>query len=318
MEDCSSLGRRTSKGSPKIGCPDESGRKTTPVESKRRSLREGPPRLEEGGARETAERRSAGRDRPGVVVPVREARSAMPKGYGLLLAEFKGRIGQARLRIALAANSGMILLYWELGRLILERQSREGWGSKVVDRLSSDLRTAFPEMKGLSPRNLKYMRAFAEAWPDGEIVQRTIAQLPWRQNLALLDKLDSPSERLWYAERCYVVIDLKAGAFEPGHMGQIGFYQAVVDDVLRQPEDQPTIGLLLVREKSRVLAEYCLSGNKRPVGIAEWTNRLTRILPEKFQGSLPTIEEIEVELSRGDDEPTGTAKAGRSNRRGGK
>lgn len=262
-------------------------------------------------------------------------------------------------------------------------------------------------------------------------MQRTIAQLPWGQNLALLDKLDSSSERLWYAERClehgwsqpilslqiqanahlrvgqaqnnfqqtmppeksdlavqvfkdpylfdflgtnaprreaeleqslmehvekfllelgagfalvgrqvrlevgdsdyrldllfyhirlrcYVVIELKAGAFEPGHMGQIRFYQAVVDDVLRQPEDQPTIGLLLVREKSRVLAEYGLSGNKRPVGIAEWTNSLTRILPEKFQGSLPTIEEIEGELSKVEDEPTSAAKAGGRKRRGGK
>lgn len=95
----------------------------------------------------------------------------------------------------------MVLLYWDVGRVILERQSAEGWGAKVIDRLSSDLREAFPDMKGLSPRNLKYMRAFAEAWPKKAIVQGPLAQITWYHNIALLEKLDQPQVRLWYAEK---------------------------------------------------------------------------------------------------------------------
>jgi predicted nuclease of restriction endonuclease-like (RecB) superfamily len=88
-----------------------------------------------------------------------------------------------------------------IGRLILDRQERAGWGAKVIDRLSFDLRESNPEMQGLSPRNLKYMRAFAAAWPDRAIVQRVVAQLPWRQNIALLERLADESLRLWYAEQ---------------------------------------------------------------------------------------------------------------------
>ena len=92
-----------------------------------------------------------------------------------------------------------LVTYWEIGRIILARQEAEGWGSRVIDRLSADLRVDFPDMQGLSPRNLKYMRKFAEAWPDRTIVQRSVAQLPWRSNLTLIEKLASPDERLWYA-----------------------------------------------------------------------------------------------------------------------
>ena len=78
----------------------------------------------------------------------------------------------------LAANQAMVLLYWEIGNAILARQEREGWGAGTIDRLSHDLREAFPDMRGFSPRNLKYMRAFASAWPEREIVQEVLAQIP--------------------------------------------------------------------------------------------------------------------------------------------
>ncbi|MFE0758848.1 YhcG family protein [Inquilinus sp. NPDC058860] len=121
------------------------------------------------------------------------------ESYGALLRELKDRIRSARLRTAMAVNQGMVLLYWSIGREILERQTAEGWGARVIDRLSVDLRQDFPEMTGLSARNLKYMRAFAEAYPDEPIVQRVIAQLPWGHNLTLLEALKDPAERLWYA-----------------------------------------------------------------------------------------------------------------------
>jgi len=103
--------------------------------------------------------------------------------------------------VVLAANSAMVLLYWDIGRMILERQDRAGWGAKVIDRLAVDLREAYPDMKGFSPRNLKYMRAFAAAWPDKAVVQEPLARISWYHNIALLEKLTGGQERLWYARK---------------------------------------------------------------------------------------------------------------------
>ncbi|MEN0612455.1 PDDEXK nuclease domain-containing protein [Klebsiella grimontii] len=125
----------------------------------------------------------------------------MPSDYSDWLAELKGRIHSARQRATLAVNRELVGLYWQIGRDILVRQADQGWGAKVIDRLAHDLRSAFPEMKGFSPRNLKYMRAFAEAWPDEEFVQAVLAQLPWYHQLALLDKLNHPEDRRWYATK---------------------------------------------------------------------------------------------------------------------
>ena len=124
-----------------------------------------------------------------------------PAGYADWLAELKTRIHTAQQRAALAVNRELVLLYWQIGRDILARQASQGWGAKVIERLSHDLRTAFPQMKGFSPRNLKYMRAFAEAWPDAEFVQAVLAQLPWYHQLALLDKLPDAESRRWYAAK---------------------------------------------------------------------------------------------------------------------
>ena len=124
-----------------------------------------------------------------------------PQGYAEWLAELKTRIHAAQQRATLAVNSEMVLLYWQIGRDILARQADQGWGAKVIDRLAKDLRAAFPDMKGFSPRNLKYMRAFADAWPDEAFVQQAVARLPWGHNLVLLDKLPGPETRKWYAAK---------------------------------------------------------------------------------------------------------------------
>ncbi len=124
-----------------------------------------------------------------------------PANYADWLAELKTRIHSAQQRATLAVNRELVLLYWQIGRDILARQAEQGWGSKVIERLAEDLRLAFPEMKGFSPRNLKYMRAFAEAWPEAEFVQEVLAQLPWYHQLALLDKLPGSGTRRWYAAK---------------------------------------------------------------------------------------------------------------------
>lgn len=99
--------------------------------------------------------------------------------------------------------------------------------------------------------------------------------------------------------KCYVVVELKAQAFKPEHAGQLNFYLAAVDRQVKTDDDKPTIGLLLCREKNRLVAEYALSGMTKPIGVAEY--QLVRSLPEPLDASLPTIEQIEAELSRGLD-----------------
>lgn len=119
--------------------------------------------------------------------------------YTGLLADLKARIQSAQTRAALAVNAELVRLYWEIGQTILQRQQAEGWGTKVVDRLAGDLKDSFPNMKGFSSRNLKYMRTFAERCPDLLIGQQPAAQLPWFHLVTLLTQVGGDSERAWLA-----------------------------------------------------------------------------------------------------------------------
>jgi predicted nuclease of restriction endonuclease-like (RecB) superfamily len=359
-------------------------------------------------------RKQRGKLREEVVFPLAESIKEMPSNYTAFVAELKGFIQKEKLSTLLHANQRMILMYWHIGKSILLKQNEEGWGAKVIDRLSIDLKEAFPEETGFSPRNLKYMRKFAASWTDIEIVQRTVAQIPWRSNITLLDKLNDPDLRLWYAQKtiengfgkdmlvfqissqlhlrqgnainnfeitlppidsdlatqsfkdpyifnflgnthnlkereleqklidhvqkfllelgqgfafvgkqvhlelggddfyldllfyhiklkCYVVIELKSGKFEPGHVSQLNMYMNVVNEVLCDEKDNKTIGLLLVKEKNRMVAEYTLSGINNPIGISNWEKDIVKNLPEDFASSLPSIEEIEIEFEEEDE-----------------
>lgn len=335
-----------------------------------------------------------------------------PEGYADWLAEVKQRVHQAQQRAARKVNSELVTLYWGIGNDILERQRDQGWGAKVIDKLAHDLRTAFPDMKGFSPRNLKYMRAFAAAWPDEAIVQEVLAQLPWYHQITLLDKLDDPKNRRWYAEQAiengwsrniladqidtraidrwgaavtnfeqtlpkpesdlavqslkdpykldflglgkeaeeraiesamvehveefllelgagfafvgrqvhmqvgdsdffidllfyhvklhrYVVIEVKKGKFKPEHLGQLRFYLSAVDGEVATERDDPTIGLLLCETKDKVVAEYALQDESKPMGISAY--ELTESLPEELKTNLPSIEQIERELENNEE-----------------
>src|ERR1035437_111087 len=162
----------------------------------------------------TPTRGASRQDRPVSV----QGSSGLPPDFPELLEPLKREIGAARTRAVLAVNQELIGLYWRIGREILMRQERERWGGKIIDRLAADLRTEFPEMKGLSVRNLEYMRQFAaswpdsqsepqavaqlpvSSWPDSQIVPQPVGQLPWGHVRCLLDKLDDPAARLWYAQ----------------------------------------------------------------------------------------------------------------------
>jgi len=443
---------------------------------------------------------SRGRTRPGAIFPVAPPVSALPETYAATLQEIKTHIRNARIRAILAANPVVIEAYWHTGKIILARQQEAAWGAKVIDRLAADLQEAFPDMGGLTRRNLFSMRAFAESFPDGPIVKQPVSQLPWGQIIRLIQMVKDPATRDFYIRetlahgwsraileiqiqnqlhlrvgkaqnnfaltmppadsdmaaqlfkdpylfdflgtadprreaeveqtlvdhiqkflielgtgfafvgrqvrlevggkdypldllfyhlklRRYVGIELKARAFTPGDVGQlypvryvllrlcfekqcgrkllrrlyersetpsrraqlrtcpfnkkaypsrsrllrgmskpggrdqtrkipqdgvgealhqkpsrrlshgVNFYLAAVDDLLRHPDDQPTIGLLLCRKKNRLVAEYALRGLDQSIAVAAWQTQLTESLPEELRGSLPTIKEIEAELA---------------------
>lgn len=280
-------------------------------------------------------------------------------------------------------------------------------GARVVERLAEDLRREFPDLRGLSRTNLLYTRAFAAAYPDAEIVQQLVGQVPWGHHTILLDKVYGLEERIWYVRQiiehgwsrtvlvhqvesglyerrgqavtnfdrtlpaaqsdlavelikdpyhfafvgmgrdleerelerallahvrdfllelgvgfafvgsqyrlevggqdyhldllfyhirleCYVAVDLKVGSFRPEYAGKMNFYLSALDDRLRQEGDGPSIGLVLCKERNRVVAEYALRGIAVPIGVAEY--RLMDDLPARLKESLPSPEQLESEL----------------------
>lgn len=331
------------------------------------------------------------------------------EGYDIFLNDVKTRIRTAQVKAKLAVNQELVLLYWQIGREILTRQQQQGWGAKVIDQLSKDLQQDFPEVKGFSARNLKYMRAFAQAYEDEQIVQQLVAQIPWGHNRYLLDKIKDPEVRQWYIlktiengwsrsvlvhqiesdlhkrqgsaitnfdrvlpqpqsdlaqallkdpyhleflgiaeevqERdlenallhhmrdfllelgvgfaflgnqypltiggedfyldllfyhvrlhCYVVIELKMTAFKPEYSGKMNFYVAAVDDLLRSPGDQPTIGLILCKSKNQTIIEYSLRDMNQAIGVS--TYHLGDQLPLSVQDKLPPIEVLQEQLEQ--------------------
>jgi predicted nuclease of restriction endonuclease-like (RecB) superfamily len=111
-----------------------------------------------------------------------------PENYDDFFRNLKERIRSAQVKAALVVNQELVLLYWQIGREILQRQHKEGWGAKVIDRLARDLKLEFPEIAGLSPRNLNYMKSFAEAYPNEAILHQLSAEIPWKHNCIILDK----------------------------------------------------------------------------------------------------------------------------------
>src|SRR5574344_2053659 len=145
-------------------------------------------------------RKHIGKIKDGVMLPIAPTDSEMDRSYFDFIKGIKDRIAKTRLSVVMKANSAMICLYWQIGKEILIKQQEQGWGAKVIDKMSDDIQKTFPDVKGFSPRNIKYMRKFAESYSDFEFVQQVVAQIPWRSNILLLNKLDDIEKRLWYAK----------------------------------------------------------------------------------------------------------------------
>lgn len=326
--------------------------------------------------------------------------------YKEWLMGLKSKIRSMQLKAAIAVNSALIEFYWELGRMITEKQSQTKWGDKLIDQVARDLKTEFPDMAGLSNSNLKYCKRFYTFY-QSSMGQQPVDQIPWGHNILIFSKSRDTDEAGFYIQktiengwsrdvlglqlksnlyerqgkaitnfidtlpnpmsdlatqllkdpynfdflamtenykerelenalidnvtkfllelgtgfayvgkqvpmqvgdqeyfidllfyhlklRAYVVIELKVTDFIPEYAGKLSFYLSVANDILRHPTDNPTIGLLICKNKNNVIAEYSLKNINQPIGVTEY--QLTRLFPEEFKSSLPTIEEIETEL----------------------
>lgn len=190
------------------------------------------------------------------------------RDYETFLYELKDRIRSAQVKAAIAVNRELVLLYWQIGREILSRQQQQKWGSKVIGKLAKDLQKEFPEMKGFSTRNLNYMRAFAETYPDEQIVQEVLAQITWYHNIALLEKLKSPEERLWYARkiteqgwsRNMLVLQIESGLYKRQGGAITNFSQ-----VLPQPQSDLVQQLV----KDPYVFDFLTLGDERSERILE-------------------------------------------------
>lgn len=125
----------------------------------------------------------------------------VPDGYPELLAAVKADVLGSQLRVTRTANTELITLYWRVGRLILDRQDQQGWGARIINRLSVDLKRELPGTRGWSVSNLASMRALAATWPSPAILQQAVGELPWGQVVTLLAKLDTQQDRDWYAQQ---------------------------------------------------------------------------------------------------------------------
>ena len=123
---------------------------------------------------------------------------SIPTDYGTTLKAIQQRVQQERARVVLSANAALILLYWDIGRMIVDRQRSAGWGTKVIGRLGRDLRKSFPEMQGFSTRNLQFMRSFAKEFPDAAIVKQLVSLLPWGHVIRVTQRVKDPNARDWY------------------------------------------------------------------------------------------------------------------------
>ncbi len=323
--------------------------------------------------------------------------------YRALLGEVKERIRSAQYEALKAVNKELVGLYWDIGRMIVERQDVEGWGKAVVEQLAADLRTEFPGVGGFSASNLWRMKAFFEAYTGLEKLAPLVREIGWSHNLAILERCKDPLEREFYLRmtrkfgwsknvlihqidnqsyeksllgqtnfdqaltpelraqaklavkdeytfdflelgeehsereleraliariedflramggmfafmgsqyrlevdgkeffidlllfhrrlRCLVAIELKVGEFLPEFVGKMQFYLAALDRQIRQEDENPSIGIILCKEKSRTIVEYALHDARKPIGVA--TYEITKTLPKALKGQLPSPKDI--------------------------
>lgn len=331
--------------------------------------------------------------------------------YLKFLDDVKGRIQNSRIRIATSVNKELIRLYWWIGKQIVEKQEKLGWGKSIVEQLSKDLRKSFSGRSGFSVQNLWYMRQFYLEYNKNTNLQQLVGEIPWGQNLVILSKVKNQEAKRYYLEstismrwsrnvlfhqiqsKAYerhclsnkqhnfqkalpehlaeqadqamkdvymldmlgvaepvleahletrivekikevllelgygfafignqyrivannkeyfidllfynrrlhslVAIELKAGHFKPEYAGKMNFYLNMLDDFVREEDENPSIGIILCSERDHFEVEYALRGIEKPVGISEY--RLTKELPPELKNKLPEAKHLEDEIRK--------------------
>jgi predicted nuclease of restriction endonuclease-like (RecB) superfamily len=311
--------------------------------------------------------------------------------YLRILNDIKSRIRSARIKATHKVNRELIDLYWNIGKIIVEKQAQLGWGKAIVETLSKDIRKEFPGISGYSPDNLWRMRQFYLEYSDNRIMEpvvpeltqllkrvgkttkkhfsfleqlvpeipdavgcqtkkewalkvlkQIVAGIPWGHNLVIMKKVKDIHARLYYifsSARCgwsrdVLLNQIKADAYsrhcfenkqhnfpetlpshlaeqadeavkdsymldflgitKPGYAGKMNFYLNLLDDYIREDDENPSIGIILCAERDRLEVEYALRGIDKPVGVAEY--RLTKELPTELRANLPSVETIKAEL----------------------
>lgn len=330
-------------------------------------------------------------------------KNSITKGYVVFLRKIKQRIRASQYEALKAVNQEMIQLYWDIGRMIVERQEKEGWGKSVVEKLAFDLQKEFPGMKGYSARNIWYMRTFYKLYERNAKLQPLVAEISWSKHLVIIDRCKDDSEREFYIQmtrkfgwtksvlihqienkayektllnqtnfdetlpdkikkqaklavkdeytfdflelgeehsemeleraliarinrllvemggafaflgnqfrleingkeffvdillyhrrlKCLVAIELKIGEFKPEFAGKMQFYLTALDELVRMPDENPSIGIILCKEKDRTIVEYTLRDTKKPIGVAKY--KVVARLPKKLKGELPEPEDV--------------------------
>lgn len=327
----------------------------------------------------------------------------LPEDYTRLLADVKERVRAAQYAALKAVNKELVGLYWDIGRMIAERQKVEGWGKSVVGQLAKDLQTEFPGVRGYSAQNLWYMRQFFLEYHEDVKLQPLVGEISWAKNLVIMGRCKDPLEREFYIRmtrkfgwtknvlihqienqnyeksllgqtnfdqaltpelraraqlavrdeytfdflalgdeygerelenaliarvedflramggmfafvgsqfrlevggkeyfidlllfhrrlRCLVAIELKVGEFQPEFVGKMQFYLTALDRQVREESEEPSIGIILCKEKNRTVVEYALHDTRKPMGVA--TYHISRQLPKELKGQLPSPQEI--------------------------
>lgn len=328
--------------------------------------------------------------------------------YHDFLKEIKGKIVSARIIAYRGLNKELIKLYWEIGKSIVEKQEKHGWGKGIVEKLAEDLQQEFSAMKGFSSQNLWYMRQFYLAYRDVPDLQQLVGEIPWGQNIIIMSQLKGKEEREFYIRgtielgwsrnvlihqieadahkqtgikkmhnfpkslpshlaeqadnalkdtylldfldvaepvherelerklianlkdfitelgkgfcfigsqypiklqdkeyyidllffhrhlRCLVAIELKTGDFKPEYAGKMNFYLNLLDDRVRMPEENPSIGIIICKKRDHLEVEYALRGIDKPIGISKY--KITKKLPRKLAKELPSLEDLKKGL----------------------
>jgi len=330
-----------------------------------------------------------------------------PDNYQSFLKDIKERILSAQYEALKAVNKELIALYWDIGKMIVERQEKEGWGKSVVERLSEDLQKEFSGIKGFSAANLWRIRNFYLTYMENEKLAPVVREISWTKNIVIMEKCKDDLEREFYIKmtkkfgwtknvlihqvesrayerfllnqtnfdqalpekyrhqaklavkdeytfdflelgeehserelelalinnirrflidmggyftfignqyrfevggeeffvdlllyhrklRCLVAIELKVGEFKPEYAGKMQFYLAVLNDTIRLVEENPSIGIILCKEKNRIVVEYALKDTTQPIGVSIY--KITTTLPEELRKYLPSGEEIAKRL----------------------